>query len=605
MSRTFLFVLAATLLAAVPARAEEAAPESVTTVYSDYEKVAIKQAEQELESTVDPDAEGKIIESIETLRLDPIEPRDPAPVALNAAHVTTKDDVVRHEVLLRVGEPYKKVLADESARNLRRFAYMTIIIAIPLRGSRPDRVRLVMITKDVWSLIADVDVSVSAGGPEHLMFEVEENNVAGRQFGISSRAIVQPESYSLGGALAAPRFAGRFLSLHTEGNVIINRRSGEPEGSFGDARVERPLFSTRTPWGWGLTTGWDDRIFRRYTNAQTAKFDASNGSTIPFEWRSRRIEQSANITRSFGWAHKNDFTLGVSGVHDIYRVPNLAEQDPVAVREFTTEVLPVGETRLFPFAQWRTYKNDFIRILDFETLGLQEDYRLGYDVVFRGYPVLRAVGSSRNLVGARLGASYTIGLGDGFVRGIVDTITEVQFGGTEKIDENIERTTISDASWHADFRIVSPRTPLGRLIWAVDGLHRYENFLNRISQVGGEDRLRGWPTRYFVGKNTFNMNLELRTRPLEIFSVMLGGAFFYDVGKAFDGAYELDQISPAQSVGFGLRVVLPQIDRAVLRGDFGFPVAMGGLPADVAPMSFFFSFRQAFTMYHVPAPLGP
>jgi hypothetical protein len=441
------------------------------------------------------------------------------------------------------------------------------------------------------------------------MFEIEENNVAGRQFGISSRAIIQPESYSLGGALAAPRFAGQFLSLHTEANVIINRRSGEPEGSFGDARVERPLFSTRTPWAWGVTTSWDDRVFRRYTNAEVARFEGTTGA-VPFEWRSRRIEQSANITRSFGWAHKNDFTLGITGVHDIYRVPNADSFDPTAVAEFTKSVLPVGETRLYPFAQWRTYKNDFIRILDFETLGLQEDYRLGYDVVFRGYPVARAVGSSRNLLGARLGASYTIGLGDGFVRGIVDTITEVQFGvgKADPIggkDQDPDKTNVADGSWHADFRIVSPRTPLGRLVWAIDGLHRYRNFLNRISQVGGEDRLRGWPTRYFVGKNTFNMNVEFRTRPVEIFSVMLGAAFFYDVGKAFDTDFELDQISPAQSVGAGFRIVLPQIDRAVLRGDFGFPVTAGDLPADVAPMSFFFSFRQAFTMFHQPAPLGP
>jgi hypothetical protein len=609
LSRVFLFIFVAVLL--VPARAhaeEEAAPESVTTVYSEYEKVAIKQAEQLFKTTVDPEPEGKIIESIETLRLDPIEERDPAPVALNAAHITTKEDVVKHEILLHVGEPYKKVLADESARNLRRFAYMTIIIAVPLRGSRADRVRLVMITKDVWSLIADVDVDISSGGPEEMMFEIEENNVAGRQFGIATRTVIQPESYSLGADLAAPRFAGHFLSFHTEGNVIINRRSGEPEGSWGDARVERPLFSTRTPWGWGVSSNWDDRIFRRYTNAKVATFAASNGSEVPFLWRSRRIEQTAFVTRSIGWAHKNDFTLGLSAVHDVYHAPNVDDLDPIAVKEFTKAVVPVGETRVHPYAQWRTYGNDFLRILDFETLGLQEDYRLGYDVVFKGYPVLRAVGSSRNLLGTRLGASYTIKMGDGFVRGIVDTVTELQFGvgdiePVEGKDRPVDDTNIADGSWHAEIRLVSPRTPLGRLVWDIDALNRYRNFLNRISQVGGEDRLRGWPTRHFVGKNTFNMNLEWRTRPIELFSVMLGGALFYDVGKAFNGGF--DQITPAQSVGFGFRVVLPQIDRMVLRGDFGFPVAMGDLPADVAPMSFFFSFGQAFKIAHQPAPLGP
>lgn len=578
------------MLVATRAAHGEDAPESVTTVYSDYELVAIKQAEQKFRSTVDPEPEGKIVESIDTLRLDPIEERDPAPLALNAAHVTTKEDVVLHEVLLHVGEPYRKVLADESARNIRRFAYMSIVIAVPLRGSRPDRVRLVMITKDVWSLIADVDVSVTSGGPEYLMFELEENNFAGRQVGISSRAIIQPESYSLGGAYAAPRFAGRFLSLHAEANVILNRRSGDPEGSFGEARVERPLFSTRAPWAWSTGFNWRDEIFRRYSNAEVARFEGNSG-TLPFLWRSRRVEQQTSLTRSYGWARKNDFTLGTLVVHDLYRVPNADDQNPELVAELTKAVLPVGETRVHPFAQWRTYANNFLRILDFETLGLQEDYRLGYDFVLRGYPVFRAFGSSRDLVGARAAVMYTLPMGDGFVRGVVDSTTE------------LEPARISDASISGELRVVSPRTPLGRLVFDVHALNRWRNFLNRISQVGGEDRLRGWPTRYFVGRNTFAMNVEWRTRPIELFSVMMGAALFYDTGKAFNGSF--DEISPAHSLGAGFRIVLPQIDRAVLRGDFGFPVVPGGLPADVMPMSFFFSFHQAFRASHLPVPLGP
>lgn len=574
------------------------APASVTTVYSGYELVAIKKAEQAFASAVDPEPEGKTVESIETLRLDPIEDRDPAPLALNLAHVTTKEDVVKHEVLLRVGEPYRKVLADESARNLRRFAYMTIIIAVPLRGSRADRVRLVMITKDVWSLIADANVSITAGGVEQMMFEVKENNTLGRQFGVNARAIVQPESYAVGAALLAPRFAGRFLNFHTEANVIVNRRSGLPEGSFGDARIERPLFTTRTPWAWATGFIWRDEVFRRYTNARVASFEGTDGE-LPFQWRSRRVEQATSITRSFGWARKNDVMIGTVLVRDVYRVPNEREFDPSVVREFTDSVLPVGETRVHPYAQWRSYANDFLRILDFETLSLQEDYRLGYDVVLRGYPVLRAVGSTRDLIGARAGASYTVALGDGFVRGIVDTTTELQLGGPTDVDE----PRIADASIMADLRVVSPRTPLGRLVYDVNVLNRWRNFLNRISPIGGEDRLRGWPTRYFVGANTFAMNVEWRTRPVDVFSIMVGAAFFYDVGKAFDGPF--DRISPGQSVGGGLRFVLPQVDRAVLRADVGFPIAMGDLPADVAPMSFFVSFGQAFRMTQQPPPLGP
>jgi hypothetical protein len=581
-------VASSALLFTFPAAADsDDAPASVTTSYSPYELAAIHDAEKKLGAEIDPNAEGKIIESIETVRLDPIEKRDPAPTALNVVHVTTKEDVVRHEVLLRVGEPYRKVLADESARNIRSFMYVSIVAVIAIKGHAADRVRLVVITKDVWSLIVDVDFVVTAGGPEFLMFEVEENNVAGRQVGFSTRSIVQPESVSFGAAYDAARFAGRFLKFSAEGNVIINRRSGNPEGSFGHARLERPLFSTRTPWAWTTAMTWQDEIFRRYTNAKVAQFK----NQLPWLWRSRRIDETLSVTRSYGWARKNDFTFGGILVRDLYRVPNADDFDAQLVADFARETLPVGETRVSAFAQWRSYSNDFLRIRDFETLGLQEDYRLGYDVVLRGYPVVKALGSTRDFFGMRAAGVYTIAAGDGFVRAVIDTTTEAQ---TERI---------ADASIAGEFRIVSPRTPAGRLIFDVAGTNRWRNYLNRVSVLGGEDRLRGWPTRYFVGKNVFAMNLELRSRPVEVFSLQMGAALFYDVGRAFNG--DFSEISPVQSVGAGIRLVLPQIDRAVVRGDFGFPIAAGDLPADVDRMSFFFSFGQAFRATHLPGPFGP
>lgn len=577
-------VLSATTL---QASAEETAPASVTIAYSRYELAAIHDAERALGTQVDPQAEGKTIESIETVRLDPIEPKDPAPTALNTVHVTTKEDVVLHEVLLRTGDPYRKVTADESARNIRRFMRVSIVAVVPMRGSAPDRVRVVVITKDVWSLIADVDFKVSSGGIEHMMLELEETNLFGRQMELSTHMILQPESVAVGAAYVAPRFAGRWLSLHAESNVIINRRSGDPEGSFGDARIERPLFSTRTSWSWMTGIYWRDEVYRRYTNAAVATFDGG----VPWVFRSRQIQYTAAATRSFGWARKNDFTIGASIARDVYRVPDHHDIDPALVHRFTREAVPVGEARTTPFVQWRTYANDFLRIVDFETLALQEDYRLGYDVVLRGYPITRALGSTRDLVGVRAGAVYTLALGDGFVRALLDTTTEA------------EAQRIADASVTGELRIVSPRTPLGRLVFDAAATNRWRNYLNRLSFLGGEDRLRGWPTRHFVGKNVAAMNLEFRTRPIEISAVHLGGAFFYDTGRAFNGSF--DEISPVHSVGAGFRIVLPQIDRSVIRGDFGFPIASGDLPPGVMPMSFFFSFGQAFRASHMTPPFGP
>jgi len=55
----------------------------------------------------------------------------------------------------------------------------------------------------------------------------------------------------------------------------------------------------------------------------------------------------------------------------------------------------------------------------------------------------------------------------------------------------------------------------------------------------------------------------------------------------------------------GVRAVIPEVDRVVLRGDLGFPIAPAGLPPGVMPMSFFISFHQAFRTAYMPGPMGP
>jgi hypothetical protein len=62
-----------------------------------------------------------------------------------------------------------------------------------------------------------------------------------------------------------------------------------------------------------------------------------------------------------------------------YRTLDLSAYDPREAEEFRTRFLPVGETRAGPVVEWHGYAADFLRILDFETLGLQEDYQLGHE----------------------------------------------------------------------------------------------------------------------------------------------------------------------------------------------------------------------------------
>jgi outer membrane protein assembly factor BamA len=127
--------------------------------------------------------------------------------------------------------------------------------------------------------------------------------------------------------------------------------------------------------------------------------------------------------------------------------------------------------------------------------------------------------------------------------------------------------------------------------------NRYHNYLNTAPfTLGTESRLRGYRFREFQGKDLVAANVEYRANSIDILSAQVGAALFYDSGDAFDG---FDQLSPKQSVGGGVRILFPQADRLVMRGDWGFPLTPGFA---TWPGAWTITFGQAFEMPLVEEP---
>ncbi|HEV8247615.1 MAG TPA: BamA/TamA family outer membrane protein, partial [Polyangiaceae bacterium] len=130
----------------------------------------------------------------------------------------------------------------------------------------------------------------------------------------------------------------------------------------------------------------------------------------------------------------------------------------------------------------------------------------------------------------------------------------------------------------------------GRLI--VDGLFRsrFKNYLRRRYYLGGDGRLRGYPTNQYDGPHELVFNTELRTTSIDILSAQVGMAAFYDAGHA---AERLSDLELKQAVGLGLRILFPQANREVFRFDWGLPLSLRGGPL---PGAFFVTFQQAFEL---------
>jgi len=217
---------------------------------------------------------------------------------------------------------------------------------------------------------------------------------------------------------------------------------------------------------------------------------------------------------------------------------------------------------------------------------------LGHDFVFRLYPSFHALGG-RDVLGFYLGAQYTASVRDGLARVSFASVTEHDMNWGAPFD-SLQRAP-ADASFSPTAHLVTPTIAgLGRIV--ADGVlvYRWRNYLNQLNYLGGEDRLRGFPTSFFVGKDTLAYNVELRSRPVEILTCQLAGVGFYDVGQSFNG---WSQFEPFQSAGFGLRALLPWLDRLVFRADIGFPLKRPIDPATGEPIpafGFLVTFGQAF-----------
>jgi len=149
---------------------------------------------------------------------------------------------------------------------------------------------------------------------------------------------------------------------------------------------------------------WQDAVLRRYVNGSLSDYvDTSPrcaGTSgppparcvLPFQFRSRIYTTSYEVTRSFGWDLKHDFTLAATLNRAVYEINAPATTDAQTVADFVSQDVPVSDTRVGPSLQYHTYQRRFVRVIDFDTLALQEDYRLGHDIVARVYPSFRGSG---------------------------------------------------------------------------------------------------------------------------------------------------------------------------------------------------------------------
>jgi hypothetical protein len=643
-----LYVALAVVLTLFEVKAHAQRSPAIPTPFSklsSYEQESLAIALARTGASVEPTPEGKTVESIEVVALDVIEQRDPAPQFLNWFHVTTQDYIVRREVLIRPGKTYVQQLADESARNLRTFTQFSVVLVYPVKGSSPDKVRILVITKDVWSLRLSWDPQFRNAGFTSLSLTPAESNLLGTTQIVGATVDFRPNTYAVGGTYVVPRVGGSRITARASASVVFNCASGDAEGGSGEFIYGQPMYSTRAKWSWLVASTYSNTISRPYsgqndsicsgpgaTLRRTAIAEPSSDGAVrvvllPFIFRTETLRTQLGVTRSFFTQNKVNFSFGIEADRTNYQALNgdvtraragsctlpqygntcgtwqpsdyseeaSAEEVALARDIFANNYQRRGDQRISPYVQLHAFRTGFFRTLNNTTLGLQEDVHLGHDVYLRVYPAFRPL-STRTLLGVYASVGYTWQWLDGFVRLGASSLTELATAGNERqlvrateseAMQPVTGLSQSDGEIQLHSYISSPSLVLGRLHVATSFIEQSPQYKPRFLGLGSSYRLRGYQGFAFRDEPTLLVNnTEFRTKPLSVLTTLVGGAVFWDVGHV---AENFDALKLHHGVGAGIRVLIPQLDRQVFRLDLGFPA-----PGSLSQVTFFAGFYQAF-----------
>ncbi len=518
----------------------------------------------------DPSPENKRVEEVLIASEDIVSASDPYPDFVNWIHVRTRERIVRQEVLLPVGGAFNGELAEETERNLRDTFLFAVARVVAVKGSTPDAVAVLVVTKDIWSLRFNSAYSVIGTTFLFLRLRPSEQNLFGLGKVLSLDYFLERGAVSFGEIYIDRRLFGTRLYLEQSAALIFNRYTWDLEGTRGSLLLARPLYSVDTKWGFTVDGSWSIRPSRRYEGFQVRQLpypDEGSGVTVPYAYDSREGVFGATVTRSFGHRFKANVSGGVGGYWLQYRAPLTTGLDDAQRAWLEAGYLPRSEDALYLQTSVSLFDASYVVLKDRESFALSEDYRLGYSAYLRLRWANPFWGSPSRFVQGVVGGRYRWLFRDNLITATAVASARYQTGLTQAEVDG----PFVNRHFVAQVEELSPPLWIGRLVFRGLVDLRAADLSRSVASLGVANGLRGVLPDQLQGTHLVLFNVEYRTRSLELFTAHLGLVFFYDAGSAFERRPLL-----THSLGVGLRILLPQVDREPIRIDFAW--ALNGPP---------------------------
>jgi hypothetical protein len=506
---------------------------------------------------------------IRIVRHDVFTPDDPWPDFLNLAHFTTAEEIVARELLFAPGSPYDDRL-EETARNLRSMFIYAFVRVVPVRRALDGALGVLVFMRDLWSLRFEQGFQVTGPSIDRLVLQLTERNVLGRAKVATLRFTMDPSQWSIGQTYIDPRVLLSNFSALESVDVFFSRKEGAFDGSRGLFIVGAPLLNLQQPWGFELISRYDIRTIRQLQNNETILWDAPGTpevEAIPRVWGQRALDFEASLHRQTPLLagrliHRLSAGVGFTDNH-VEAVPE-TRLPPHLEEAFAAEVLPAVRTTVFPFVSMHVFSPRFRLYEALDTFGVTEAVRLGPSLA-----VVVGAGSK-----ALLSSSDTI-----FATGTIGTAHD-PFGGLFEAaaegSARLEDGRVINRVLSARLRFATPPAFAGRFLLRGDTTFRKGDITNVLVALGGDNGLRGYPSQAFFefGASSAQGTIEWRSLPLDLWSIHLGVAAFYDAGTVF---FDARDARLQHSLGLGVRFLFPQLNRGVYRVDVAAPLDELGL----------------------------
>jgi hypothetical protein len=548
---------------------------------------------------LDPAPDSKTIGQVQVVTLEVFSKRDWRFQIFNIFHRTTRQQMIRREALFAAGQPYNQDLIDETWRNLQNPDLSSVVVIVPVKSASPGVVDVLIVTRDVWSLRLNSDFTVQQTQLLHLSLSLSENNLFGWRKQAAMVFDMDQGAIAIGPNYIDRNIAGTRMTLTSSASLLLAREDRRPEGGTFNATLRYPLYSLASKWGAVGSVFYSNGVVRQFTGNDLTPVDFRSTPNIverfPWIYRVRNFNTGGSVTRSYGQRVINRVNAGYG--YSVIRPSFTGDfpDDPVAQAEFAREIFPPSERISDFFVGYSLFTPRYRTYRDLDTFDISEVSILGPNAGASFTRGARALGSDRDFVSLGASAGWRWALAGGLQTVAASWSGRIYAGGR-----------LQDQLYSAGVYAASPvLSGWWRLVGSLGAGAYIDDTRNNFFILGGDTGMRGYVVGDLRGKAEVIGHLEARSMAMSVASFRLGVVGFADVGDASTpdpgtgsgperALRSVLRLHPKSDVGWGVRLLIPQLNSYVLRLDWAFPLqstryTQAGWPGRVT-----FTFRQAF-----------